>query len=533
MKNKVTFFILFLICGVVLGQVFLPLTFWSGGSATLVISDAVTYNYGSIGISIATDKTFTVSNTGSLIATSMSASAFTNSSVYSFKGGSYPGTGGTCSTDLAMGSSCTIVVTANNYNSNAGSTITVNLTTSGSNIYYSDSGCGTVITSTTITSGTYTRTVYTQNATIQTATVTATDNAAVLLASSKAVNFNSSLTWWNGSWVRRIRIDINNTDQATSFTNQPVLIKIDSSIITYADIQANGADIRFVASDDTTSLNYEFDSWNYNGTSEIWVRVPSITASSSAGYIYMYYKNPTAVDAQNRTGVWTNYWSVWHLGEDPTSTAPQYTDSTGSGRNGTALNSPSRASGKIGYAADLNGASDAVDINSNLSTALGVSTTFSCWMRTSQTGNNTSWLAPGLTGVEQSGGGNDIFFGWIDGGGLIGITAGNGAAAKSAFVVNNNAWRHVTITRNSTSGAVVFYINGVASGSGTSETGSKTTYFDLLGEIGDTGGSPVNYNGLIDEVRIYNSLQAAPQVLADFKFMSNTNLIYGLVETGP
>jgi len=421
----------------------------------------------------------------------------------------------------------------NNFISVVGSTITVNLTTTGSNVFYSDSSCTASITSTTITAGLFLRTVYTQNATIQTATITATDPSATLSTSNKSINFNSSLTWWNASWSKRVRIDINNVDQAAAFTNQPVLVKINSSIINYSDVKAAGEDIRFVASDDVTSLNYEFDRWNNGGTTEIWVRIPSIAASSSAGFFYMYYNNPAAADGQNATGVWTNYWSVWHLGNDPTAAAPQYTDSTGNGRNGSALNSPTRTTGQIGLAVDLNGATDAVDINQDLSTGMGSDTTFSAWMRTTQVGNNTTWMAPGLTGVEQSGGGNDIFFGWIDGGGLIGVTAGNGANAKSNFVVNNNAWRHVTITRNATSGAVVFYINGVANGSATSETGAKTTYFDLLGEIGDTGGSPVNYNGLLDEVRIVNSVRTAAQVMADFKYMMNTHVLYNPVESGP
>jgi hypothetical protein len=86
------------------------------------------------------------------------------------------------------------------------------------------------------------------------------------------------------------------------------------------------------------------------------------------------------------------------------------------------------------------------------------------------------------------------------------------------------------MNRNATSGAVRFFINGVFNTTATSETGNKTTYFDLLGEIGDTGGSPVNYNGDLDEVRIYNSILTNDQVKADFKYMSNTHLIYGTSE---
>lgn len=702
-KNKI-FFILFFLSLSVPAQMFIPFSFWNTDRSTLTISDATTYDFGSINVSTDTDKTFTVSNSGTYAVSGMTGAAFGNAA-YTFKGGSYPGTGGTCGTTLNGSSSCTVVVTANrattgtvtdtlqinyvskvsasatraitatfvdtptqlawistpsfmkvndcnavtiqrqdnsgnpvtsvsatsitslifnngaagtyysnsgctttittttiaalansitiyfrsttsnqtgilvatatgltsasqnvtittaptklfinpaptiktatctpvpiysvdanNFTSNVGSTVTVNLTTTGANIYYSDAGCSASITSTTILSGTSSKTVYTQNGTIQTSTLTATDAAAGLTTSNKSVNFNSSLTWWNASWPKRIRIDINNTDQATAFTNQPVLVKLTSSIVNYSDIQASGADIRFVASDDVTQLDHEFDRWNPGGTSEIWVEIPSIAASSISGYFYMYYNNTSASDGQNRTGVWSNYWSVWHLGEDPAGTAPQYLDSTTSARNGTATNSPTRSTGQIGYSANLNGATDAVDINIDLSPVLGASSTFSAWMRSTQTGNNTMWLAPGLTGVEQSGGGNDIFFGWIDASGFIGVTAGNGANAKSNFVVNNNAWRHVTISRNSTTGAVVFYINGVQNGSATSETGNKTSYFDLLGEIGDTGGSPVNYNGYLDEVRIVNSVRTAAQIQGDFKFMMNTHVIYNNSESGP
>ena len=98
-----------------------------------------------------------------------------------------------------------------------------------------------------------------------------------------------------------------------------------------------------------------------------------------------------------------------------------------------------------------------------------------------------------------------------------------------SFIVSNNAWRHVSITRNSATGAVVFYINGVQSGSATSETGNKTLAFTYLGRMVNA----LNYNGLMDEVRIYSSVQTAAQVLADFKYMSNTHLIYNSIETGP
>jgi hypothetical protein len=179
----------------------------------------------------------------------------------------------------------------------------------------------------------------------------------------------------------------------------------------------------------------------------------------------------------------------------------------------------------------LPGANDSIDLNVDLSPVLGASSTFSAWMKSTQVGNNTNWLAPGITGVEQAGGGNDIFFGHIDGTGRICVSAGNGAQAKSNFVVNDNAWRHVSITRSSVNGAVQFFVNGVLNGSGTSESGNKTTYFDEFGVIGDTGGTPSNFNGDLDEIRIFSTVQSADRIKADYKYMVDTHLEYGTPET--
>lgn len=684
-------------------QVFIPMGFWQPKYPTLTISDGATFNYGSIATNTDVDKVFTLTNITSVGATTISGAAFSGAR-YTFKGGTFPGTGGNCTTTLVGYGACTFVVTARSATSggfsdtvtinykkdamvtvtrpvtatftstptklefintaafmkvntcvpvtvqaqdNSGnpinvgantavtlainnatnsnfftsntcattttsqtilngtnsvtfyfrsttanqtgilvgsatgliaatqnvnitntsskllliappqakvnfcnpmtvfatdanglyaivpSNVTVNMTTTGNNVFYTNASCTTVATSVVIASGTDRTTLYTYNLISQTATVTATDAAASLTASSESIVFGASLTWWNTNWTKRIRIDINNLDQASAFTNQPVLVFLNSSLVNYADFNTNGADVRFVAADNTTVLNHEIELWNSTSTSQIWVGVPSITSASAADYIYMYYKNPAALDGQSKNGVWTNYWSVWHLNENPTGPAPQYLDSTVNARNGTAVNSPGTVDGVIGAAANLSGSTDSIRINQSLAPVIGATSTFSCWMKSTQVGNNTSWQAPGITGVEEAGGGNDIFFGWIDGSGFIGVLAGNGAAAKSNYMISNNAWRHLTITRDSASGAVQFFINGVLNNSGTSETGNKTTFFDLLGEIGDTGGSPENYVGQLDEVRIFNSVQSAARIKADFKFMMNTNLIYASPELYP
>lgn len=77
-------------------------------SAVLTISGGPTYDYGSRTVGTNTDQSFTVTNTGGGTATAVSAAALT--APFTYKGGTYPGTGGSCSTSLGSGGTCTLVV---------------------------------------------------------------------------------------------------------------------------------------------------------------------------------------------------------------------------------------------------------------------------------------------------------------------------------------------------------------------------------------------------------------------------------------
>jgi hypothetical protein len=79
------------------------------GGANLIISDASTYDFGTKAIGSVSEHTFTVDNTGSSQATVMSGAVL--NLPFAYKGGSYPGTGGSCAASLNTASQCTIVVT--------------------------------------------------------------------------------------------------------------------------------------------------------------------------------------------------------------------------------------------------------------------------------------------------------------------------------------------------------------------------------------------------------------------------------------
>ncbi len=145
---------------------------------------------------------------------------------------------------------------------------------------------------------------------------------------------------------------------------------------------------------------------------------------------------------------------------------------------------------------------------------LGGTATLATWIRTTQIGNNTFWQAPGITGVEQGGGGDDIFWGWIDGSGRIGMGAGNGAAAMSANPINDNNWHHVAFTRDMGTGVVQVYVDGQLSGSAVSEQGLKTSAFRRFGSIENTNGVHTYFAGRLDELQIFNRVLSQSEIQA-------------------
>jgi MSHA biogenesis protein MshQ len=194
-------------------------------------------------------------------------------------------------------------------------------------------------------------------------------------------------------------------------------------------------------------------------------------------------------------------------------TAGEVKDTSGNGFDGTAMNGTIPVPAQVCNGAQLNGTDRYIQVN-NLSNLLNATASLAFWINTTQTGNNTNYLAPGVTGVEQAGGANDIFWGWLDAAGRIGIAVGDVATTKSTVAINNGVWRHVVLTRDHLAGQYKIYIDGVLDASGAIATGVIGTGFSSIGRIDDTGGTPVYLDGRLDEVRIYGQVLTDAEVLS-------------------
>ena len=99
------------------------------------------------------------------------------------------------------------------------------------------------------------------------------------------------LGWKDASWLYRKSIAVSNS--GAELINEEVLIEIDTAtLISNSKLQNTCADLRFADSDDNTYLAYWVEGGCNTATTQVWVKIPSLTAGGKT--IYMYYGNPSA-----------------------------------------------------------------------------------------------------------------------------------------------------------------------------------------------------------------------------------------------
>ena len=77
--------------------------------ANLTLNLGPTFDYGTLANGATLDQSFTVTNSGGVTSSAMNGSGL--AAPFTFKGGTYPGTGGTCGATLAAAGTCTVVAT--------------------------------------------------------------------------------------------------------------------------------------------------------------------------------------------------------------------------------------------------------------------------------------------------------------------------------------------------------------------------------------------------------------------------------------
>ncbi len=189
-------------------------------------------------------------------------------------------------------------------------------------------------------------------------------------------------------------------------------------------------------------------------------------------------------------------------------------DYSGNARNATVFGA-TWTPGRSGSALSLDGQSDYINANLDLSRWLGGTASLAFWLKTTQTGSDNFANAPGVSGVYEPGSSNDIGWGWLDRAGHIEV--GAGVAAVSSGVVNDGQWHFIVLTRDATSGQEQVFVDGALEESAVGQTGGITAEFSSIGRIESTAGGATYFAGELDDIQIYSQTLAAAQVLQEFQ----------------
>ena len=247
--------------------------------------------------------------------------------------------------------------------------------------------------------------------------------------------------------------------------------------------------------------------------------------------------NPTSAQASgvlgssnNQTSLTSGLVGYWPLdGSTINWSTGIVRDLSGQGNNGSLINmstTTSPVAGKIGEALRFTGvAGKHVVVTGSDPLGVGVITV-------------SAWIKPYSRGQAANGmifsNGNTRAY--MAGGAELSFTSNASTVVNSTLnSVPLNQWTHIVVTRDA-SGLATWYINGVINGAANRSSGTP-----LAGSTNFTiGDSPLAFNGIIDDVRVYSRILSAQEVQqlytlgsANVAHSNTTSLTSGLVGYWP
>lgn len=142
--------------------------------------------------------------------------------------------------------------------------------------------------------------------------------------------YNSAKSGWG------ICLKVSGYNGASTLTGVPVLVRISENIpgFSYSKTLDGGLDI-FFATDEKgeNRLAHDIDTWNKEGTSLVWVKLPKLSGKETK--FYMFYGSKEVATCPASTEVWSSYITVLHMnsyGENGV------VDESGHGNNAVLIN---------------------------------------------------------------------------------------------------------------------------------------------------------------------------------------------------
>jgi len=314
------------------------------------------------------------------------------------------------------------------------------------------------------------------------------------------------MAWLSNDWAYRRGIVIDNTSNSNDLTDYQVKITLDNTNFDFSHANSDGSDIRFTDDDGSTLLYHWIEKWDStNQEAIIWVKVPSIPASSNKT-IYMYYGNASASDASDVSNTFIReidgLVGSWHFDEGSGTTAY---DSSGNSNDG-AINGATWVDGKFKKALSFDGSDDYVNCGNDASLDITGSITVEARVKVNSTGlSGYRRILSKREGSESCG------YILTVNDGTPKFIIGNGSSNVSAVSnidLETDKWYHILGFWDGID-TIKILVDRIERGSNTVTSLASSSHSVYIGS--DTDGNYC-FDGIIDEVRIYNKALSSEEI---------------------
>jgi len=333
----------------------------------------------------------------------------------------------------------------------------------------------------------------------------------------------SNTPWYDTDWKFRRPITIDNTNNPYKLTDYQIYIEVAYD----SDMRTDFSDLRFTEDDGVSEISHWEESIIQSTSLEVWVKVPTICGNEST-IIFMYYGNPETISVSNYDTTFTKDFGedglvgLWHMDEGSGTTVSDY---SGNGNHGTIYGASweGEDGGEWGDRVDVgfsdgdclsfNGLDDYLICGNDASLNITDEITIEAWIyaKTPLDGCIISKQdATGPTGpysIVIADGMNRYDFRF------------NGVNYRSPFN-RFNQWVYIISTYSRFEGKIKNYINGDIIDTW-EETDSILTNDDSL-QIGRRLPNDIFFNGLIDEVRIYDRALSVDEINCHYERRKHT-----------
>ncbi|MBP5509357.1 MAG: DUF2341 domain-containing protein, partial [Kiritimatiellae bacterium] len=348
----------------------------------------------------------------------------------------------------------------------------------------------------------------------------------------------TNAVWVANEFERYLPFTVTGYTGTETLTNFPVLVEVrqaDTNGFKYDDFyHYDGSDIAFV-DEKGHIIPHEIDTWNKNGMSLFWVRLPEMNNGTT---FTMCYRSPLLETRPDPGNVFEPYVGVWHMNERGDGVVNLKDSSVNDFETETHAMSTADNNGRIGYArrvAQEPGSSSsfgriiAFDHDNILRTGVGNVFTFSGWYKLAATPPKWSYLVSRKSEDADMGWG--IQYEETD---SKKLRVWSGSSEKNKYQlfetkVSGTGWHYWTfiydgsVNPNGTTNQLFHaYVDGVELASTTGGfalnypvVNDERAYYDHL-VIGGMQNGTGAYNGLVDEARYSKGMRSADWIKAEY-----------------